>query len=141
MLENIFEEAGAALAYCGVGVALMALGFVLVDVLTPGRLGELIWTQRNRNASVLLASNLLGVAIIVVAAIAASENGLADGVISTAVYGVIGLLVMGAAFLLLDAITPGRLGAILSDDTPHPAVWVTAVVHVAVGAVVAAALL
>lgn len=141
MLENIFEEAGAALAYCGVGVALMALGFVLVDVLTPGRLGELIWTQRNRNASVLLASNLLGVAIIVVAAIAASEDGLADGVISTAVYGVIGLLVMGAAFLLLDAITPGRLGAILSDDTPHPAVWVTAVVHVAVGAVVAAALL
>lgn len=141
MLEAILEEALAALAYSGVGVALMALGFAMVDVLTPGRLADLIWRERNRNASVLLVSNLLGVAIIVVAAIFASESGLGAGITSTAIYGLLGLIVMGLSFLLLDAVIPGKLGAILADHEPHPAVWVSAAVHIAVGAVVGAALL
>lgn len=141
MLEEILEEALAALAYCGVGVALMVLGFVVVDVLTPGRLRHQIWAERNRNASILLASNLVGVAIIVVAAISASEAGLGPGITSTAIYGVLGLVVMGLSFVLLDALTPGKLGAMVSDDEPHPAVWVSAAVHVAVGCVVGVALL
>lgn len=141
MLEEIVQEALAALAYSGVGIALMALGFVLVDVLTPGKLADLIWAERNRNASVLLGSNLLGVAIIVVAAIFASEAGLGAGIASTAIYGLIGLIIMGLSFLLLDAMTPGKLGEILADHEPHPAVWVSAAVHIAVGAVVGAALL
>ena len=42
--------------------------------------------------------------------------------------------------LLLDAATPGRLGEILVDPQPHPAVWVSATVHLATGAVIAAAI-
>ena len=141
MLEEILEEALAALAYAGVGIALMVLGFVLVDVLTPGVLRHQIWADRNRNASILLGSNLVGVAIIVVAAISASESGLGAGLTSTAIYGLLGLVVMGLAFLLLDALTPGKLGEMLSDREPHPAVWVSAAVHVAVGCVVGVALL
>lgn len=141
MLEEILEEALAALAYCGVGIVLMVLGFVLVDVLTPGRLRHQIWTERNRNASILLSSNLIGVAIIVVAAISASEAGLSAGITSTAVYGILGLVVMGLAFLLLDLLTPCKLGALLSDERSHPAVWVSAAVHIAVAAVVGVALL
>lgn len=141
MLEEILEEALAALAYAGVGITLMVLGFVLVDVLTPGVLRHQIWADRNRNASILLGSNLVGVAIIVVAAISASESGLGAGLTSTAIYGLLGLVVMGLAFLLLDALTPGKLGEMLSDREPHPAVWVSAAVHVAVGCVVGVALL
>lgn len=141
MLEEILEEALAALAYCGVGVALMVLGFVVVDILTPGRLRHQIWAERNRNASILLGSNLVGVAIIVVAAISASESGLGPGLTSTAIYGVLGLVVMGLSFVLLDALTPGKLGAMVSDDEPHPAVWVSAAVHISVGCVVGVALL
>ena len=100
------------------------LGYVLVDLATPGKLHELIWTERNRNAALLLASNLLGVGIIVVAAIVASDDDFALGLVGAAAYGIVGLVIMAAAFLLLDAVTPGKLGELLVDPEPHPAVWV-----------------
>jgi uncharacterized membrane protein YjfL (UPF0719 family) len=128
------------LAYGAVGVVLMAIGYVLVDIATPGRLRELIWVERNRNAALLLASNLAGVGIIVVAAIVSSEDDFVDGIVGAGAYGLIGLLIMSAAFVLLDLASPGKLGEILVDPEPHPAVWVSAVVHLATGGIIAAAI-
>jgi uncharacterized membrane protein YjfL (UPF0719 family) len=129
-----------AIAYSVIGIALMVLGFFIVDWLTPGKLGELIWTHRNRNASLLLSSNLVGVGLIVVGAIWASEGNIVEGVVSTFVFGVIGLGAMAVAFLILDAITPGKLGALVVDEEPHPAVWVSSAMHLALGGVIAMAL-
>jgi uncharacterized membrane protein YjfL (UPF0719 family) len=140
MLPNLVTDLLATLVYGVVGVLLMAVGYVLVDIATPGRLNELIWTDRNRNAALLLASNLAGVGIIVVAAIRASDDRFSTGIVDCAAYGILGLVIMAGAFLLLDLVTPGRLGEILVDPRPHPAVWVSAVVHVATGAVIAAAI-
>jgi uncharacterized membrane protein YjfL (UPF0719 family) len=128
------------LAYGAVGVVLMAIGYVLVDIATPGRLRELIWVDRNRNAALLLASNLAGVGIIVVAAIVSSEDDFVDGIVGAGAYGLLGLLIMAAAFLLLDMASPGKLGEILVDPEPHPAVWVSGVVHLATGGIIAAAI-
>ncbi|WP_370467128.1 DUF350 domain-containing protein [Actinocatenispora comari] len=130
----------SALAYGGVGIALLALGYLLVDLVTPGNLRRQIWEQRNRNAALVLVSGLAAVAIIVTTAILTSEDGLLLGLLSTALYGVLGILVMAVAFVLLDLATPGRLGALLVDEAPHPAVWVTAAVNLAVGAITAAAI-
>ncbi len=140
MLSTIATEVGIAAAYGLVGLALMALGFVLVDVLTIGNLRELIWVQRSRNASILLASNLLGVGIVVTTAIRASADVFIAGLVSAAVYGVLGLVLMAVSFLIIDAATPGRLGEVLTDDTAHPAVWVNGASHLAVAAIVAAAI-
>jgi hypothetical protein len=140
-VQNLLNDLLVSLAYGVVGTVLMAIGYVLVDVATPGRLNELIWTHRNRNAALLLASNLLGVGTIVVAAIVASAHDVVLGLIGAAAYGVLGLVIMSVAFLLLDAATPGKLGEILVDPEPHPAVWVSATVHLAVGAIVAAAII
>ncbi|MFG3340136.1 DUF350 domain-containing protein [Glycomyces sp. NPDC048151] len=129
-----------ALAYSVIGIALMILGFFVVDWLTPGKLGELIWAQRNRNAALLLSSNLVGVGLIVVGAIWASEGNIVQGVVSTFVFGVIGIGAMAVAFLILDAITPGKLGALVVDAEPHPAVWVSSAMHLALGGVIAMAL-
>lgn len=139
-MQTLVTDLLVTLAYGVVGVVLMAVGYVLVDVATPGKLHELIWHERNRNAALLLASNLAGVGIIVVAAIAASADDFVIGLVGATAYGILGLVIMAAAFLLLDAATPGRLGEILVDPEPHPAVWVTAVVHVATGAIIAAAI-
>ena len=139
-MQTLFTDLLVTLAYGVVGVALMAVGYVLVDVATPGKLHELIWAERNRNAALLLASNLAGVGIIVVAAIAASADDFALGLVGAAAYGILGLVIMAAAFLLLDMATPGKLGEILVDPEPHPAVWVSAVVHLATGAIIAAAI-
>jgi uncharacterized membrane protein YjfL (UPF0719 family) len=139
-LQTLVTDLLVTLAYGVVGVVLMAVGYALVDVATPGKLHELIWVERNRNAALLLASNLAGVGIIVVAAIAASADDFVLGIVGAAAYGVLGLVIMAAAFLLLDVATPGRLGEILVDPQPHPAVWVSAVVHLATGAIIAAAI-
>lgn len=140
MLSTITTEVGIAAAYGLVGLALMALGFVLVDVLTPGNLREQIWLHRNRNASVLLASNLLGVGIVVTTAIRASADTFIPGLVSAAAYGVLGLALMAVSFLVLDAVTPGKLGELLMDDTAHPAAWINAASHLAVAAIVAGAI-
>jgi len=140
MLKTLTTDLLVTLAYGGLGVALMALGYVLVDVATPGRLRELIWTDRNRNAALLLASNLISVGIIVVAAIMASEDDFVAGIVGAAAYGVLGLVIMAVSFLLLDVATPGKLGELLVDPQPHPAVWVSAAVHLATGAIIAAAI-
>ncbi|WP_262283529.1 DUF350 domain-containing protein [Micromonospora sp. MA102] len=139
-MQTLLTDLLVTLAYGVVGVALMAIGYVLVDVATPGKLHELIWAERNRNAALLLASNLAGVGIIVVAAIAASADDFALGLVGAAAYGILGLVIMAASFLLLDMATPGKLGEILVDPEPHPAVWVSAVVHLATGAIIAAAI-
>ncbi|MGH3452121.1 MAG: DUF350 domain-containing protein [Haloechinothrix sp.] len=130
----------ATIAYGAIGTVLMALGFLLVDLATPGKLRELIWAQGNRNASILLGSGLLGVGIIVTTAILTSENDLLAGLLSTVVYGLIGLVLMSVAFILLDIATPGKLGAILSQPEPHPAAWVSAAVHLAISAIIAGAI-
>ncbi|GAB3187913.1 uncharacterized protein DUF350 [Micromonospora palomenae] len=139
-MQTLVTDLLVTLAYGVVGVVLMAVGYVLVDVATPGKLHELIWTERNRNAALLLASNLAGVGVIVVAAIAASADDFVLGLVGAAAYGLLGLVIMAGAFLLLDAATPGRLGELLVDPEPHPAVWVSAVVHLATGAIIAAAI-
>ncbi|ONM50068.1 DUF350 domain-containing protein [Nocardia donostiensis] len=140
MLEDLPSEAGAALAYSGVGIALMALGFVLVDILTPGNLRRQIWVERNRNAALLVAANLLGVGIIVATAIWTAEGAIGKALVTSAVYGVIGLAAMAVAFLLLDLATPGEFRGVVSDTELHPGVWVNAALHIAVAAVVAAGL-
>ncbi|AZG46169.1 DUF350 domain-containing protein [Gordonia insulae] len=141
MIRDIFENAYAAAAYSAVGVALMAISFVVLDLLTPGKLRQHLWAERNSNAGILVSSNLAGIAIIVTAAIVASEGRLVEGLTYTVVYTVIGIVVMAVTFALIDLATPGRLGELLLHPERHPAVWVQCVAHVGVSLIVAAAIL
>jgi len=138
--NDLLYELGSGLAYGAVGIVLMTLGFLLVDVLTPGRLGDLIWTQRNGNAARVLSSGLLGVGAIVTTAILTSEEGLVAGLVSTGAYGLLGLALMAVAFFVLDVVTPGRLGALVADAEPHPASWVTGASNLAIAAIISAAI-
>ena len=140
MYGDLGTDLVVVLAYGAVGVVLMALGFVLVDIVTPGKLRELIWVDRNPNAAVLLASNLIGVGTVVVAAIVASDGDIVFGIVSTLAYGLLGLGLIALSFVLLDIVTPGKLGDVLCEPTAHPGTWVSAAAHIAVGAVTAAAI-
>jgi uncharacterized membrane protein YjfL (UPF0719 family) len=140
MFHDLAQGLGEGLAYGLVGTALLGLGFVLVDVLTPGKLGEIIWDDRNPNAALVLSASLLGVGAIVTTAIATSANDFGEGLANTAGYGLLGLLLMAVSFAVVDVLTPGRLGDIVTDAEPHPAAWITASAHVAVAAIVCAAI-
>ncbi|MFD0900709.1 DUF350 domain-containing protein [Actinomadura sediminis] len=139
-MNDILHDGGATLAYGALGLALMVLGYLVVEVTTPGRLGHQIWTEGNRGAALLLAVKLLGVGAIVTTAIVTSDNDLSDGLLGTAVYGVLGIIIMIVAFYAIDVLTPGKLGAILvGGATIHPAGWVVAAADLAVAAIVCGA--
>jgi uncharacterized membrane protein YjfL (UPF0719 family) len=128
------------LAYGGAGLVLMALGYVLVDVATPGKLADLIWVERNRNAAILLCSGLLGVGVILTTAVLTSDDDLGIGLANTAVYGLLGLAIMALSFIVIDVLTPGKLGEVICTEENHPGVWVSAVAHLVVAVVIAAAI-
>ncbi|GAA3943590.1 hypothetical protein GCM10023085_26900 [Actinomadura viridis] len=141
MINDILQESGAALAYGAVGIGLMALGYLVVEVTTPGNLGQQIWTDRNRGAALVLAAKLLGVGIIVTTAILSSEDDLGAGLLSTMTYGVLGIVLMTVAFYMLDLLTPGKLGATVVDARElHPSCWVVGAADLGTAAIVAAAI-
>ncbi|MEU2432701.1 MULTISPECIES: DUF350 domain-containing protein [Streptomyces] len=139
-MTDIVNGLGRATAYGALGVVLLILGIVLVDLLTPGKLGKQIWEERNRNAAILLSSALLGIGGIVFTSIWTTYTDFGKGLASTAAFGVLGLVLMAVAFLVVDLVTPGKLGATLVEAEPHPAVWVTASCNIAVAAIVSASI-
>ncbi len=138
MLQDLLEGAGRSVVFGLVGIGLMALGYVLIDVLTPGRLRDLIWTERNPNAALLLAANQLGISLIVFTAIFTSYDSFGQGLASTALFGVLGIAIMGLAFLVLDWMTPGKLGEVICTPERHGGALVSAATHFGAALIVCA---
>ncbi|GAA3246031.1 DUF350 domain-containing protein [Streptomyces sp. XM83C] len=144
-MTEIFESAGQALLYGAVGLAVMVVGFVALDLVTPGKLFHVVWTDRNRGAAVLLGSQSLAVGLVIMEAIKASEseNGLGQGLFSTLLYGLAGVLVMTVVGIVIGLLTPGQMGAVVLDDNgdrPHPAAWVQAGMYLGTAFMVGAAI-
>ncbi|NYI04550.1 DUF350 domain-containing protein [Allostreptomyces psammosilenae] len=144
-MTDIVEAAGSALLYGLVGFVVMAVAFVALDLVTPGKLASVVWTERNKGAAVVLGGQMLGVGIVIREAIAASESeaGLGYGLLSTLVYGLVGVLVMTLVFAVVGIVTPGRMGAVVlqdDGDRPHPAAWVQGAMYVGTALMVGAAL-
>jgi len=138
--SDLGAELAAGLLYGLVGIVLLVLGYLMIDVLTPGHLGRQLCEDRNRNAGVIVAAALLAVGIIVTSAIIASDGDLEKGLGQSAGFGLIGIVLLGVAFVAIDLMTPGKLGDILMGDEPEPMVFVTSAALLAVGGIVAAAI-
>ncbi|MDP9407573.1 MAG: DUF350 domain-containing protein [Actinomycetota bacterium] len=128
------------LAYAGVGLTLLTLGYVVLDLITPGNLRHLVFADRNVNAAVVAAGNALALAAIVTTAILESDDVLVVGLVQATVYGLLGIALQAVAFKILDLVTPGHLGHIVTDPRPDPASGVVAVFTLAMGAVLSAAI-
>ncbi|MCX2970193.1 MULTISPECIES: DUF350 domain-containing protein [Streptomyces] len=145
MTAEILESAGTALLYGLVGFVVQAIGFIALDLVTPGKLVHVAWTERNKGAAVLLAAQTLAIGLVIADAIAASESqeGLGYGLLSTAAYGLAGVVMMTLAGAVVGLLTPGRIGeTALNDDggRPHPAAWVQGAVYLGTAFMVGAAL-
>ena len=139
LLDDIGRGVLATLAYATVGAVVLTLGYVVLDAITPGKLRHLVYTDHNRNAAVLLSANVLALGAIMTTSILTSDDDLGRGLVQAAVYGLIGVGLLALAFKVLDVLTPGHLGSIVTDPEGTPAVWVTAAFLLALGAVLAAA--
>ncbi|MCX4661782.1 DUF350 domain-containing protein [Streptomyces uncialis] len=143
-MAEIFESAGIALLYGLVGFVVMAVGFVALDLVTPGKLFHVVWTERNRGAAILLAGQTVAIGLVIEQSIRASESelGLGQGLASTLLYGLAGVVVMTLISLVVGLMTPGRMGAVVLDDSgdrPHPAAWVQAAMYLGTAFMVGAA--
>jgi uncharacterized membrane protein YjfL (UPF0719 family) len=137
----VLASIGFAVAYTAVGIAILTGGYYTLDALTPGHLGRHILEERSVNAALVAAAGVLGQGAIVFAAIwtnATSGFGLA--LLYTVVFGVLGVVLQAVAFLVLDLITPGKLGAHVIEPGFHPASLVVGAVQLAVALIVVASI-
>jgi uncharacterized membrane protein YjfL (UPF0719 family) len=140
VVDELVRGVLATLAYAAVGTVVLALGYVVLDAITPGNLRHLVYEDHNRNAAVLAGANVLAVASVITTAILTADDHVLRGVVDSLVYGLLGIGLLAASFKVLDRLTPGNLGAICTDPEGTPAVWVTAAFQVGLGAVLAAAI-
>ena len=88
MLESLLYAA----VYCLAGIALLAGGFVTMDLLTPGRLGERIYTERSINAALIVGAEFLGLGAIAFTTIWTNGSaGFGAALAWTLAFGILGI--------------------------------------------------
>lgn len=163
-MADLLDAAFHAVVYALVGGALVVLALGVLDLLTPGHLGRQLRGPvggdpadggsvgadpvaqgagaPSGSAGVVAAAWLIGTGAIVFTAIWTNgETSLGRALLWTVAFGVIGIAVNTLMLLVVDVVTPGRLGEIVT--TPGAAVplaYVTAAAAIAVSAVVCASI-
>ena len=138
MWENLLY----AVVYLGVGMALLILAAFVVDLLTPGRLVSHVVEARSYSAALVLAAALIGQGLVIFTAIwTNAESGFGDALLWTVVFGIVGVLLNAVAFLVVDLLTPGKLGELLMEaGSIQPVAIVAAAAHLAVAGIVVASI-
>ena len=132
---------GYAVAYTGVGILLLVVGALALDLLTPGHLAKHIYQERSINAGIALAAGFLAQGAIAFTTIwTNATSGFGQALLYTVVFGLLGVLLQAVAHLLLDLITPGKLGEHLMEPQFHPASLVSAAAQLAVAAIIVASI-
>ncbi|WP_216911190.1 DUF350 domain-containing protein [Nocardia sp. NBC_01377] len=138
--SSLGEGVGAILLYAVIGLALMLIGFYAIDLTTPGKLRKLVAAGKP-NAIIVTAAGIISMAIIVVLAIFSSEGKLSEGLISSLVYGLVGIIAQVISVRVLERVLGIHIGNALHADTYTVEVLVVAAAHFALGLVVAFAIL
>jgi uncharacterized membrane protein YjfL (UPF0719 family) len=140
MIEQYFIDLAGAFLYGVEGIVLMVIGYVVIDLLTPGNLGRILVEERNRDAGLIVAAGLIGIGAIVTVAIYSAEGNLGQGLLQAGGYGLVGVVLMGVAFRVIDLITPDRLGHIIMSNEDQPVTYMISASLIALGAILAAAI-
>lgn len=157
---SLIERLLAGLAYVGVGLGLLLVAAYVMDLITPGRLMQHVFGAKrltvdttgsaafetgespSASAALVLAATLIGQGLVIFTAIwqnADASFGAALG--WTIAFGLIGIGADAAAFMLLDLLTPGKLGEIVCQPGRMlPAAAVAAAAQLAVAGIVVASI-
>jgi putative membrane protein len=66
---TLMQNVTSAALFAGLGVVLFVIAFIILDLLTPGKLWHEISEKKNTAAAILMGSAALALGIIVAAAI------------------------------------------------------------------------
>ncbi|AEA22448.1 DUF350 domain-containing protein [Pseudonocardia benzenivorans] len=131
---------GAILLYALIGLLLMLLGFWAIDLTTPGKLNRMV-RDGLPNAVIVTAAGMVSMALIVVTAIWSVSGALAEGLLASLIFGLVGIIAQVLAVRLLEWVTGIDIGAVLAAPDVRPQAWVVAAAHIGLGLVVAVAIL
>jgi uncharacterized membrane protein YjfL (UPF0719 family) len=139
-LNPVFRGAVATILYFLVGMGVLVVGFYMVDFLTPGKLRQLVFIDRRPNAVVVAGAMYIALTTVIVTAITTSYSQLGQGLVGVAVYGLMGVILLGLALLTMHLLIPGNFHEHVDEPTLHPGSFAVALILLAVGGVTAAAL-
>ncbi|OBG38520.1 hypothetical protein A5672_16460 [Mycobacterium alsense] len=139
-LNPVWKGVLATILYFVVGMAVLVVGFYMVDVLTPGKLRRLVFVDRRPNAVVVAGAMYIALTTVIISAITSSYSQLGQGLVGVAVYGFMGVVLLGVALLTLHLLIPGGFHEHVDEPELHPGSFAVALMLLAVGGVTAAAL-
>ncbi|WP_040811042.1 DUF350 domain-containing protein [Nocardia concava] len=138
--NSLGRGVGAIVLYALLGLALMLIGFQAVDWTTPGSLRAMV-ARGLPNAIIVSAAAIVSMAFIVVLAIFAQAGKLSEGLIAATVYGLVGIVAQVIAVRVLEFVLGIDIGAVLKNPEFSTEAVVVSAAHVAIGLVVAVAIL
>jgi uncharacterized membrane protein YjfL (UPF0719 family) len=138
-VNPVLRGAVATILYFAVGMAVLLVGFYMVDWLTPGKLRQLVFVDRRPNAVVVAGSMYVSLTTVIISAIANSYSQLGQGLLGVAVYGLMGVILLGIALLAMHLLIPGSFHEHVEEPELHPGSFAVALILLAVGGVTAAA--
>ena len=138
--KAIGEGVGAIVLYAILGVGLVLVGFYAVDLTTPGKLNDLVRAGAP-NAVAVTAAGMVSMALIIVTAVWVSGGRLAEGLLNALIFGLAGIIVQVAGVRLLEWVAGVDIGRVLRADVYTPSVLVVCAAHLALGLVVAVAII
>ncbi len=141
MSEYLLTGVTGTLAYFVLAAVILVVGFIILDLITPGKLHELVFVHHLPNAAVITVAQQVSIGIIVVTAVLTSSDILSEGLIETAVFGGLGLVIQVIVMVLLEVLIPGRFRDLVEDPKLRSGAVVAAIILVVVGAVNAACLI
>ncbi|TQS29087.1 DUF350 domain-containing protein [Microbispora sp. KK1-11] len=141
IVDVLTHGALAILAYAILGVLLLVAGFYVIDLATPGRLSKIIRADRNPNATVLAASSVAGVGLVVAASIWSSGGALREGLLATLVFGLVGIAVQTIGMVAFDKVAGISVRELVREATLQPAAVLLGVTHFFIGLITAVAVI
>ena len=141
MSQYLVDGVIGTLSYFVLAAVILVVGFVILDLITPGKLHELVFVHHLPNAAVITVAQQVSIGIIVVTAVLTSSDILSEGLLETAVFGALGLVIQVVVMALLEAVIPGRFRDLVEDPKLRSGAVVAAVILIVVGAVNAACLI
>jgi uncharacterized membrane protein YjfL (UPF0719 family) len=134
----MLELVAQVLVYSAVGLAILLAGFVVMDLLTPGRLARLV-ADGNPNAALLAATTLVALGLVMWFAIFFTGAGW-SGLDEAAVFGAVGVATQAAGFGVVELLIPGRMRDVVTEPRLHPVAAVLSGAQLAIALVVCASL-
>lgn len=139
-LNVLGHGAGAIILYSIVGLVLMLIGFYAIDLTTPGPLRRMVAAGKP-NAIIVAAAGMVSMALIVVLAIYVSSGNLAEGLIGSATFGLVGIAAQVVMMRIATMVIGIDMSRLFDADEFNYEVLMVAAAQLALGIVVAVAIL